>query len=178
MRVDSRIVGMLALFGCASGARGPASAQYLPRLSEAAAIGRAETFIKVNGYVKSSDADSKAIELERSLTFGSTADEVLPQRVGQLLPRACGVLAKPLRAFERGWTVIFCMDPRNRLYRESVPDFPASIRDRGRAVVMDETGSNVFVVHTDTTLRPDGMKRLPGMDEFERLLQAALRRPT
>ncbi len=72
----------------------------------------------MNGYVRREDAEPRRIELERSLTYGTTPDELLPQRVGTLLPRACGVLREAVRAFDQGWSVVFCFNPAHPVWRE------------------------------------------------------------
>jgi len=139
-------------------------------LTEAEAIARAEEFVRVNGYVRTEDADPKRMVVERNLTYGSTPEELLPQRAGTLLPRACGVWPKPARGFDDGWSVIFCFNPT--YYRAAVdsPDWKISIRQRSRVVVMDPYGSDIFIPHPDFGLTGHGIKRLPGMDDFERML--------
>jgi len=75
--------------------------------------------------------------------------------------------------FDRGWSVVFCFNPAYRVWSEGDAAWKASISERSRVVVMDEYGSDVFIPHPDFSLTGPGIKRLPGMDEFDRLLGKA-----
>jgi len=169
------VVAMAASLAC--GCAGTSGVQGGPRerrfLTEAEAVVRAEEFIRVNGYVRSEDAVPSRMVLERSLTFGTTPEELLPQRNGTLLPRACGVLPEAVLGHEKGWSVVFCYNPSRpwaeapkQLYR----DF---ISDRARVVVMDTHGEGMLIAHMDFALDAPGMKVLPGRDEFDRIMEIA-----
>jgi hypothetical protein len=142
-------------------------------LTEEEAVGRAEEFVRVNGYVRREDADPRRLQVERSLTYGTTPEELLPQREGTLLPKACGVMKEAALRFDRGWSVVFCYNPAHPVWREGDDEWKKSIRSRSRVVIMDEYGSDVFVPHMDFSVTGEGIKRLPGMNELDRLLGEA-----
>jgi hypothetical protein len=142
-------------------------------LTEEQAVRRAEEFVRANGYVRREDADPRRLQVERSLTYGTTIEELLRQREGTLLPEACGVMAQAVLGFDRGWSVVFCYNPAHPVWREGGAAWKDSIRERSRVVVMDEHGADVFIPHPDFGLVGPGIKRLPGLDELDRLLGSA-----
>src|SRR5205809_636364 len=121
------------VMGCA-GSRVPAPQAPAHLLTEEQAVRRAEEFVRANGYVRREDADSRRLQLERSLTYGTTPEELLRQREGTLLPKACGVMAKAVLEFNRGWSVVFCYDPAHPVWREGDAAWKDSIRERSRVV--------------------------------------------
>jgi hypothetical protein len=170
MRPLAFALALLAAGGCASRGAPPPSSVVPHLLTEAEAVAKAERFVRVNGYVRAEDADPKLMQVERSLTYGSTPEELLPHRVGTLLPRACGVLSEAVRGFEKGWSVVFCYDPRHRFWHEESDEWRSQIRERSRVVVMDPYGTDIFIPHPDYSLTGAGIRRLPGMDDLEHLL--------
>ena len=142
-------------------------------LNEAEAVGRAEEFVRVNGYGRTEDADPRRVQVERGLTFGSTPAELLPLRAGTLLPRACGILPEAVRTFDRGWSILFCYNPAHPIWREGNAAWKDSVRHRSRVVVMNASGTDAFIAHQDFGLHGPKIKRLSGMDDLERLLQPA-----
>jgi hypothetical protein len=136
-------------------------------LTEDEAVARAEEFVRINGYCRTEDADPKRVQAEAYLTFGTTPEELLQQRAGTLLPRACGVIGDALRGFDEGWTVVFCLNPAV-LREHHGADWKPSPRDQARIVVMDRYGKEVFVPHSNITFALKGIRRLPGMDDYER----------
>jgi hypothetical protein len=174
-RTEMRLLLLLAIevvVGCA-GAPPSSTKTAAHVLTEEEAVARAEEFVRVNGYVRREDADPQRMQLERSLTYGTTPEELLPHRAGTLLPRACGVLAEAVRGFDHGWSVVFCFNPANPVWPEVDPTWRKSIRERSRVVVMDVYGADMFIPHPDFGLTGPGIKRLPGLDDFERLMGAA-----
>jgi hypothetical protein len=167
------LLSMGLALGCATSPRASPSPGPIRVLTEAEAVARAEEFIRINGYCKREDADLKRMQVERNLTFGTTPEDLLPQREGSLLPRACGIIAEAVRGFDKGWSVVFCYDPAWRIRNEHPDDRKYSTEDQARVVVMDEYGSDLFVPHTNVTLRFKGIKRLPGMDDYEQAVKGA-----
>jgi len=163
-------LALIAGGNCSSGGPPPEQRSARHLLTEAEAVAMAERFVRVNGYLRTEDADPKQVQVERSLDYGSTPEELLPQRAGTLLPRACGVLSEAVRGFEKGWSVVFCFDPAPRAWHEELGDWRSWLRGRSRVVVMDPYGEEIFIPHPDYSLTGPGIKRLPGMDDFERLL--------
>jgi hypothetical protein len=167
------LLSMGLALGCATSPRASSSSRPIRVLTEAEAVARAEEFIRINGYCQRQDADPKRMQVERNLTFGTAPEDLLPQREGSLLPRACGIIAEAIRGFDKGWSVVFCYDPAWRIRNEDPDDRKYSTEDQARVVVMDEYGSDLFVPHTNVTLRFKGIKRLPGMDDYERAVKGA-----
>jgi hypothetical protein len=172
MRRFLLLLAIEAVAGCASGPRSTGTGKHL--LTEEEAIARAEEFVRLNGYVRREDADPRRLQVERSLTYGTTPEELLPQQVGTLLPRACGVLPEAVLGFERGWSVVFCYNPAHPVWTQGDPAWKNSIRERSRVVVMDEYGTDIFIPHPDFSLTGPKIKRLPGLDELVRLLGGAV----
>ena len=174
MRLIGCLLLLVAASRCAAGrpADGPRAPGKL--LGEAEAVARAEHFVRVNGYVRTEDADPKQVVVERHLTYGSTPAELLPQRRGTLLPRACGVLPEAVMGFEgKGWSVVFCFNPAHRFWHEDTPvELRNGVRERSRVVVMDPYGTEIFMLHMDLVLKGHGIKPLPGLDDLERQLTA------
>jgi hypothetical protein len=74
-----------------------------------------------------------------------------------------------------GWTVI-CYDPRNKEYRQAIPDFIKWTKERGRAVVIDPA-ADLRMVHQDILLHAKGSKVLRGMGLLEEILRAVAAEP-
>ena len=86
-----------------------------------------------------------------------------------VLPRACGVMPKVRDGFRWGWHVVFCCDPRK----------PKSGQSAIRVVQTDVLGHGAFIPEPtpgNTSMATPGIKRLPGMDDFERLREDAASR--
>lgn len=175
MRSIPFLLAVALSWGCAT-TSAPAGTRPVGHvLTESEAVARAEEFVRLNGYVRTRDADPKRMQVERALTFGSTPEELLPQRAGTLLPRACGILAEAVRGFEngKGWSVVFCYNPSHSVWSEGDAAWRNSVRERSRVVVMDLLGTDIFIPHPDFSLTGHGIKRLPGMDDFDRMLEGA-----
>jgi hypothetical protein len=139
--------------------------------AETAAVVRAEEFVKENGYVAREDGEPAKVVRESCCGDGGDVTAILDRRAGTLLGRACAVIPVNATGDGPGWTVIFCYDPRNRNYRQAIPDFAKWTRERGRAVAIDPE-AHLRVVHQDILLHASGSKMLPGMALFEKVLQA------
>jgi hypothetical protein len=137
----------------------------LPHLAtEAEVVARAEAYVRVNGYVDPADADPKS--LIDSPPPGTTREAFLARRGHDLLPRACGVVQNVRDGFAWGWHVVFCYDPRKL----------TSSQQANRVVQIDLIGKDAFIPDPtpgNTSMATAGIKRLPGMDDFERLLGAS-----
>ncbi|HEY7375332.1 MAG TPA: hypothetical protein VIF57_24445 [Polyangia bacterium] len=136
--------------------------------TEAEVVARAEAYVRVNGYVDPADANSKLVIDEPP--DGVTRDVFIARRAHDLLPQACGVMRKVRDGFAWGWHVVFCYDPRK------FKSGQGSIR----VVQTDVLGNGAFIPGPpppgNTSMASAGVKRLPGMDDFERLRGAG--RPT
>jgi len=135
--------------------------------TEAEVVARAEGYVRANGYVNPADADPKAV-VEHP-PHGTTLEAFFARRSHDLLPRACGVTRKVRDGFAWGWHVVFCYDPRKF----------QSGQGSNRVVQLDLVGNDAFIpapTPDKTSMATPGIKRLPGMDDFERLRDA--RRPT
>jgi hypothetical protein len=139
-----------------------------PRLAtEAEVVAQAEGYVRVNGYVDPGDADLKAV-IGRP-PAGVTLEAFVARRAHDVLPRACGVVQKVRDGFAWGWHVVFCYDPRK------FESGPGQIR----VVQLDLVGHGAFIPEPtpgNTSMDTPGIRRLPGMDDFERLRGAL--RPT
>jgi hypothetical protein len=166
------VVATFLSLGCATAAPSPVPPQsgVDPR-AEATAVSRAEEFVRVNGYVARQDADPTRVVRESCCSDGGGVEPILDRRAGTLLGAACAVMRGNAKIEEPGWTVAFCYDPRNKEYREAIPNFLRSVRDSGRAVVMDLQGTNPRMVHQDFSLQAKGLKHLRGMTLFEEILR-------
>ena len=135
--------------------------------TEAEVVARAEEYVRLNGYVDPGDLDPKAL-IDRP-PRGTTLEAFLARRAHDLLPRACGVVQVVRDGFAWGWHVVFCYDPRK------LEAGQGSIR----VVQMNLVGNGAFIPDPTpgkTSMATPGIKRLPGMDEFEQLRDAI--RPT
>lgn len=136
--------------------------------TEADVVARAEAYVRVNGYADPADADPKSV-IDRPPP-GTTLTAFLAQRSHDLLPRACGVAQKVRDGFACGWHVVFCYDPRKFTTAEGA----------NRVVQIDLVGKDAFIPEPTpgkTSMATPGMKRLPGMDDFEHLRDATRPKP-
>src|SRR5262245_25694506 len=114
----------LLFLGCATAAPPLVAAQ--PggdSQAEAAAVSRAEEFVRVNGYVARQDARPERVVRESCCADGGEIEPILARRAGTLLGAACAVMPGNAKTEEPGWTVVFCYDPRNKAYRDAIPNF-------------------------------------------------------
>jgi hypothetical protein len=177
-RTTLTLFAALLSFGCATAGPSPVASESAVDLrAEATAVSRAEEFVRVNGYVAKQDADPARVVRESCCADGGEIEPILARRADTLLGAACAVMPGNAKTEEPGWTVVFCYDPRNKEYREAVPNFPKSVTDRGRAVVMDLEGTNPRIVHQDFSLLAKGSKRLRGMALFEDILRRQAAEP-
>ncbi len=135
--------------------------------TESEVVARAEKYVRANGFVDLVDADLKAVI--DPPPPGMTLEAFVGTRAHDLLPRACGVSRKVRDGFPWGWHVVFCHDPRK------VKSGQGSIR----VVQINLVGNDPFIpdpTPDKTTMASAGIKRLAGMDDFERLASAS--RPT
>jgi hypothetical protein len=98
-----------------------------------------------------------------------TLEAFIARRTHDLLPRACGVMRKVRDGFTWGWHVVFCYDPRK--YKSG--------QGSSRVVQLDVHGNGAFIPEPppgNTSMDSPGIKRLPGMDDFEHLRSVS--RPT
>jgi hypothetical protein len=131
--------------------------------TEAEVVARAEGYVRANGYVDPADADPKVV-IDRP-PRGMSLEAFLAGRAHDLLPRGCGVVQKVRDGFAWGWHVVFCHDPRKL----------ASGQGSSRVVQIDLVGNGAFIPEPtpgNTSMATPGIKRLPGMDDFERLRDA------
>ncbi len=131
--------------------------------TESEVVARAEGYVRVNGFVDPVDADVKAVI--DSPPPGMTLEAFVSSRAHDLLPRACGVSRKIRDGFPWGWHIVFCHDPRK------------VTSDQGSVLVVqiDLVGNDPFIPEPTpdkTSMSSAGVRRLPGMDDFERLAGA------
>jgi len=137
-------------------------------LLESEAVALAEAHVRENGFVNPKDADPKWAETEHNLHPESSVKKIISRRAHDLLPHACGVQRKIRDGFQWAWHVVFCYDPRKRHVAAGAET----------VVQVDVVGSDPFipqVVSDKTSMQSQGIKRLPGMAEFERLVAASRR---
>lgn len=144
---------------------------------EMAAVARAEEFVKVNGYVSREDGEPAKVVRESCCADGGDVAAILDRRAGTLLGSACAAIPVNAIGDGPGWTVVFCYDPRNKNYRQAIPDFIQWTRERGRAVVSDPKADHLRMVHQDILLRATGAKPLRGMFLLEEILHAEAAEP-
>jgi hypothetical protein len=144
VRRDDRLPG-----GGDGGARGP-------RLSQAAAVDLAETFVAENGYTDLPPT-KRGAALSRESVDDSDPEARLRARANTLKRKACGVMAEGTGRSEDGWTVVFCYN-QERL-RGDV-ELINLTTNRGRAVVMAPDGSDMRVLHVEIVLDAPGLRRL------------------
>jgi hypothetical protein len=138
------------------------------RLLENEAVALAEAYVRENGFVDPRDADPKWAEMEHRIHPDTPAKTLISQRAHSLLPHACGVQSKIRKGFQWAWHVVFCYDPRKQ-----------RLTERTETVVQfNVVGSDPFipqVLSDKTSMHSQGIKRLAGMSEFERLVATSRR---
>ena len=137
-------------------------------LVENEAVALAEDYVRKNGFVDAADAAPRWAAQEHELHPENSVEELISRRAHDLLPLACGVQRKIRGGFQWAWHVVFCYDPRK----------PRATAGVERVVQVDVVGSDPFIpesVPDNTSMQSQGLKRLQGVFEFERLMAASRR---
>jgi hypothetical protein len=135
-------------------------------LSEDEAIAIAEEYVRKNGFIEPRDADPAWAKQLHDWHPENSVKDLVAGRARSLLPRACGVERKIRGGFQWSWHVVFCPNPRK------------SAKASEKVVQIDVVGHDPFIpenVPDNTSMKSPGIKRLPGMAEFERLSEARRR---
>ena len=163
-QVTLTIVVALFAFGCATAVTSISLQPGVGTQAETIAASRAEEFVRVNGYVARQDADPARAIWET--TDSGEIEAILDSRAGTLLSAACAIRREDASVLR--WIVVFCYDPRNNRGGEANLK---SLKNSGRAVVMDLDGVNPHMMHQDFFLRGHGFKVLPGMRLFKEVFR-------
>lgn len=107
---------------------------------EAKAIRLAEEFIKRNGYTEA-PAEKDKIKFESS-EISEDVEKILQSRHNTLEPKAYGISYHTKSG--KGWTVVF---KYNEEYMKTVTEM--DLKDRGKALTMDENFENLEMQYKD-----------------------------
>ena len=120
-------------------------------ITESQAISIAEEFVKQNGYTDLPPS-ADISQLSRESLDSEDPEEALESRRNTLERKAIGAKREVSGSYTGGWMVVFRYNRDNLELRQLDPDFDELVDKYGRAIKMNEDGSNVRIVHQEIML--------------------------